>query len=40
MAEEKLKPVHPGEVLLEVFLKPMRPSQNRLALAIGGHAPH
>jgi addiction module HigA family antidote len=35
MAEEKLKPVHPGEVLLEEFLKPMRLSQNRLALAIG-----
>ena len=35
MAEEKLKPVHPGEVLLEEFLKPMSLSQNRLALAIG-----
>jgi addiction module HigA family antidote len=34
MAEEKLKPVHPGEVLLEEFLKPMRLSQNRLALDI------
>jgi addiction module HigA family antidote len=35
MAEERLKPVHPGEVLLEEFLKPMDLSQNRLALSIG-----
>jgi addiction module HigA family antidote len=35
MAEDKLKPVHPGEVLLEEFLKPMGLSQNRLALDIG-----
>ena len=35
MAEEKLKPIHPGEVLLEEFLKPMNLSQNRLALSIG-----
>ena len=34
MAEERLKPVHPGEVLLEEFLKPMGLSQNRLALDI------
>jgi antitoxin HigA-1 len=34
MREEKLKPVHPGEVLLEEFLKPMGLSQNRLALAV------
>jgi len=32
---KKLKSVHPGEVLLEEFLKPMDLSQNRLALAIG-----
>ncbi|MGB9673816.1 MAG: HigA family addiction module antitoxin [Anaerolineales bacterium] len=32
---EKLKPVHPGEVLLEEFLKPMKLSQNRLAIDIG-----
>lgn len=32
--EEKLQPVHPGEVLLEEFLKPMALSQNRLALDI------
>jgi addiction module HigA family antidote len=35
MAEEKLKPIHPGEVLLEEFLKPMKLSQNQLALSIG-----
>jgi addiction module HigA family antidote len=35
MSEERLKPVHPGEVLLEEFLKPMGLSQNRLALSIG-----
>ena len=32
---EKLKPVHPGEVLLEEFLKPMNLSQNQLAIRIG-----
>jgi addiction module HigA family antidote len=32
---DKLAPVHPGEVLLEEFLKPMGISQNYLALAIG-----
>ena len=35
MSDEKLAPVHPGEVLLEEFLKPMELSQNRLAIAIG-----
>jgi antitoxin HigA-1 len=35
MSEKKLPPVHPGEVLSEEFLKPMKLSQNRLALAIG-----
>ena len=34
MENEKLQPVHPGEVLLEEFLKPMELSQNRLALDI------
>jgi antitoxin HigA-1 len=34
MIEKKLSPVHPGEVLLEEFLKPMNLSQNRLAVAI------
>lgn len=33
-AAEKLQPVHPGEVLLEEFLKPVNLSQNRLALAL------
>jgi addiction module HigA family antidote len=33
--KKKLHPVHPGEVLLEEFLKPMGLSQNRLALNIG-----
>ena len=32
--EEKLQPVHPGEVLLEEFLQPLALSQNQLALAI------
>lgn len=32
---KKLKNVHPGEVLLEDFLKPMGISQNALARAIG-----
>ena len=34
MKNEKLAPVHPGEVLLEEFLKPMNMSQNRVALDI------
>lgn len=34
MNDEKLQPIHPGEVLLEEFLKPMTLSQNRLALDI------
>jgi len=34
---KKLSPVHPGEVLMEEFLKPMSLSQNRLALSIGVH---
>jgi addiction module HigA family antidote len=35
MGKKDLHPVHPGEVLLEEFLKPMGLSQNRLALDIG-----
>jgi len=31
---DKLTPVHPGEVLLEEFLKPMNLSQNQVALAL------
>jgi antitoxin HigA-1 len=33
----KLLPIHPGEVLLEEFLKPMGLSQSRLALDISVH---
>jgi len=32
---DRLNPIHPGEVLLEEFMKPMRLSQNRLAIEIG-----
>jgi addiction module HigA family antidote len=35
MSKKDLKPVHPGEVLFEEFLKPMSLSQNRLAIDIG-----
>jgi len=31
MAERKLPPIHPGEILLEEFLKPLSISQYRLA---------
>jgi len=31
MSEQKLPPIHPGEILLEEFLKPMGISQYRLA---------
>lgn len=31
MKTEKIKPIHPGEILLEEFLKPMGISQYRLA---------
>ena len=34
---ESLKPVHPGEILLEEFMKPLNISQNRLARDI--HVP-
>ena len=37
MMNEKLNPIHPGEVLFEEFLKPMGLSQNRLSLEIGVH---
>ncbi|NUO07006.1 MAG: HigA family addiction module antidote protein, partial [Candidatus Brocadia sinica] len=33
--KKKLHPVHPGEVLLEEFLKSMDISQNSLALNVG-----
>jgi addiction module HigA family antidote len=34
MILKKMKPLHPGEILLEEFLLPMNLSQNKLALAI------
>ncbi len=35
MTGKTFPPVHPGEVLMEEFLKPLGLSQNRLALDIG-----
>ena len=35
MAEKRLSPVHPGEILLEEFLKPLKISQNRLGRDLG-----
>ncbi|MCP4666382.1 MAG: HigA family addiction module antidote protein [Deltaproteobacteria bacterium] len=32
MTSKKMAPLHPGEILLEEFLRPMNLSQNRLAL--------
>jgi addiction module HigA family antidote len=37
MLEKKMLPVHPGEILLEDFLKPMGISQYRLAMNVGVH---
>jgi antitoxin HigA-1 len=37
MSEERMPPVHPGEVLLEDFLTPMEISQYRVAASIGVH---
>ncbi len=34
MTDEKLNPVHPGEILLQEYLNPLGLSQNRLALSI------
>ena len=34
MSAKKLPPIHPGEILLEEFLKPMDISQYRLAKAV------
>lgn len=31
MTKQKLQPIHPGEILMEEFLKPMEISQYRLA---------
>ncbi len=35
MTEEKLSPIHPGEVLLEDFMKPLDLTQYRVAQDIG-----
>ena len=32
---KKMNPIHPGEILLEEFLKPMQLSQNKIATDIG-----
>ena len=34
MSKKKMPPLHPGEILMEDFLKPIGLSQNRLALVI------
>ena len=34
MSSKKIAPIHPSEILLEEFLRPMRISQNRIALDI------
>jgi addiction module HigA family antidote len=35
MRKQKMRPIHPGEVLLENYLKPLRMSQSALAKALG-----
>jgi len=35
MKDDKMKPLHPGEVLRKEFLEPLGFSQNKLAMAIG-----
>jgi len=35
MSKKKIPPLHPGEVLLEEFLKPMNITQNQLGRALG-----
>tara|TARA_B100000959_G_scaffold284791_1_gene357381 strand:+ start:5226 stop:5528 length:303 start_codon:yes stop_codon:yes gene_type:complete len=35
LKKRKIKPLHPGEVLSEEYLKPMKLSQNRLGLDLG-----
>ena len=37
MSSDKLAPVHPGEVLLEEFMKPFSITQYRLAKDLGVH---
>ena len=34
MNTKRIEPIHPGEILLEEFLKPMNLSQNRIALGM------
>jgi len=34
MKTKKMEPLHPGEILMEEFMKPMELSQNKLALDI------
>lgn len=33
--EEKIPPIHPGEILMEEFLEPLGVTQNRLAVSVG-----
>ena len=35
MKTKKIPPIHPGEILLEEFLKPMEISQNKLGRKLG-----
>ena len=35
MKNEKIPPIHPGEILFEEFLKPMKISQNQLGRDLG-----
>ena len=35
MRAKKIPPIHPGEILLEEFLKPMEISQNKLGRGLG-----
>jgi len=35
MPKKKIPPLHPGEVILEEFLKPMNMSQNQLGRGLG-----
>lgn len=35
MAEHHLDPIHPGEILLEEFMKPLGLSRNRLGIDLG-----
>lgn len=35
MAQKRIKPIHPGEILIEEFLNPMEISQNKLGEALG-----